>query len=130
MLKKKVNFRKVKRVILDGRLDKLREEAHNVETDIITRTQRGKDVKLSSFEPYSKAYGEKKAKSGRGYTVNLTNEDHMLHAISSKKILNGMRFYFNASSETKKASWNNKTRKFFGIDRVQLKDLKKKLGKL
>jgi len=130
MLKKKVNFRKVKRVILDGRLDKLREEAHNVETDIITRTQRGKDVKLSSFEPYSKAYEEKKAKSGRGYTVNLTNKGHMLHAISSKKILNGMRFYFNASSETKKASWNNKTRKFFGIDRVQLKDLKKKLGKL
>ena len=54
MLKKKVNFRKVKRVILDDRLDKLREEAHNVETGIITRTQQGKDVKLSSFEPYSK----------------------------------------------------------------------------
>ena len=125
MLKKKVNFRKVRRVIIDGRLDKLRKEALNIETGIIRRTQSGKDVKLSSFKPYSASY--KKTKGG---TVNLTKSGAMLQAISNKKITNGLRFYFNANAETKKASYNQKMRKFFGIDRNQLKYLKKVMGKL
>ncbi len=127
MLKKKIDFRKVKHVIVDGRLDKLKKEALNIETGIITRTQQGKDVKGSSFKPYSKAY--KKAK-GKGSKVTLTDTGAMLHAISNKKITNGIRFYFNASSETKKASWNNKLRKFFGVDKQQIKYLKNKMGKL
>lgn len=125
MLKKKVDFRKVRRVIIDGRLDKLKKEALNIETGIINRTQSGKDVKLSSFKPYSKAY--KKIKGG---TVNLTKTGAMLHAISNKNIPNGLRFYFNASAETKKASYNQKMRKFFGVDRNQVKYLKAKMSKI
>lgn len=130
MLKKKINFRKVRRVIVDGRIDKLRKEALNIETGIITRTQKGKDVKQSSFKPYSRQYSRYKQKKGRGKEVNLSYTGAMLQAISSKKITNGLRFYFNASAETKKAFWNQKKRKFFGVDKLQIKYLKKKMGKL
>ena len=125
MLKKKINFRRVNRIIVDKRVDKLREEGLNIETGIINRTQSGKDVKRNAFKKYSASYQKKK-----GGKVNLTATGAMLHAISSKNIKNGLRFYFNASSETKKASWNQKLRKFFGVDKTQVKYLKKVLGKL
>lgn len=125
MLKKKINFKKVRRVIIEGRLDKLKKESLNIETGIILRTQSGKDVNLKSFKPYSESY--KKTKGGK---VNLTATGAMLHAISNKNIPNGVRFYFNASSETQKAGWNQKVRKFFGIDKKQIKHLKKVMGKL
>ena len=125
MLKKKINFRKVSNLIVDKRVDKIRAEGLNIETGIINRTQSGKDVKNKSFKKYSAAYKKKK-----GGKVNLTDTGAMLHAISSKKIKNGLRFYFNASSETKKASWNQKLRKFFGVDKTQIKYIKKQLSKL
>lgn len=130
MLKKKINFRKVRKVVIDGRVDKLRKEALNIETGIINRTLKGKDVKMASFKSYSKEYADYKQSKGRGKTVNLTYTGAMLQAISNKKILNGIRFYFNASAETKKAFWNQKKRKFFGVDKQQVKYLKKKMGKL
>lgn len=130
MLKKKIDFNKVRKVVIDGRLEKLRKEALNIETGIINRTLKGKDVKGASFKPYSKQYADEKSSKGKGKTVNLTNTGAMLQAISSKKIPNGIRFYFSASAETKKASWNQKLRKFFGVDKGQVKYLKKKMGKL
>ncbi len=130
MLKKKINFNKVRKVVIDDRLVKLRKEGLNIETGIINRTLKGKDIKNSSFKPYSKQYADYKQSKGKGKTVNLTNTGAMLQAISNKKIPNGIRFYFSASAETKKAAWNNKLRKFFGVDKGQVKYLKKKMGKL
>lgn len=130
MLRKKINFKNTRRVIIDGRVDKLREEALNIETGIITRTQKGKDTKGKSFKKYSKDYAKHKQKKGRGTKVNLTYTGAMLHAISNKKIPKGVRFYFNANAETLKAYWNNKQRKFFGVDKKQVKYLKKVMGKL
>ena len=125
MLKKKINFNKVRKTVIEGRLDKLKKEALNIETGIINRTQSGKDVKGKGFKKYSSAYAKKK-----GGKVNLTDTGAMLQAISNKNIPNGVRFYFNASAETKKASWNQKLRKFFGVDKEQIKYLKKKMSKL
>ena len=125
MLKKKINFNKVRTTVIKGRLDKLKKEALNIETGIINRTQSGKDVKGKGFKKYSTAYAKKK-----GGTVNLTDTGAMLQAISNKNIPNGVRFYFNASAETNKAAFNQKLRKFFGVDKDQVKYLKKKLGKL
>lgn len=130
MLKKKINFRKVRKVVIGGRVEKLVKEGLNIETGIINRTLKGKDVKGSSFEAYTPEYAAYKKSKGRGKKVNLTYSGAMLQAISNKRIVNGLRFYFNASAETKKAFWNQRKRKFFGVDKQQIKYLKKKLGKL
>ncbi len=141
MLKKKINFRKVEKRVIDGRVKKLRLEALNIEHGILARTLKGKDMKLKSFKPYSSSYKKLKASKGADSKVNLTGVTRkvkgrtvqgglMLQAISNKRIRNGLRFYFNASAETKKAFWNQRKRKFFGVDKQQIKYLKKKLGKL
>ena len=54
MLKKKINFRRVEKKVIGDRLEILRKEALNIETGIITRTQKGKDVKGYAFKKYSK----------------------------------------------------------------------------
>lgn len=125
-VRKRINFKKVNRVIIDDRVKQLRKEAGNIEVGIINRTQGGKDVDSRSFKPYSKAYARQKVSN----KVNLTKTGAMLQAISHKAIPMGIRFYFSARAETNKAYWNQKTRKFFGVDRKQVKYIKSKLGRL
>ena len=130
MLKKKIDFRKVRRIIIDDRVSDLQKEGGNIVHGIVARTQRGKDMKLKNFKSYKSDYAKYRSKHGRSKTVNLTYSGRMLGAINSKKIPLGLRFYFASKSETDKAKWNQKTRKFFGIDKTQLVYLKKKLSKL
>ena len=130
MLKKKIDFRKVERKIVGDRVKKLRLEAMNIVVGIVSRTQRGKDMKLKGFKSYKKDYAKYRQKHGRDKSVNLTYSGRMLGAINSKHIPLGLRFYFSSKSETDKATWNQKTRKFFGVDKMQIKYLKKRLGKL
>lgn len=131
MLKKKINFRKVRGEVVGGRVKRLRLEAMNIVHGIVERTQsKGKDVKLKAFKSYKPDYAKYRSKHGRNRKVNLTYSGRMLGAINSKHIPLGLRFYFASKSETDKAKWNQKTRKFFGIDKLQLKYLKKKLSKL
>mgnify|MGYP000312307724 CR=1 FL=1 len=129
MLKKKIDFRKVERKVIGGRVNRLRLEAMNIVHGIVSRTQRGKDVKLRGFKSYKADYAKYRAKHGRDKSVNLTYSGRMLGAINSKKIPLGLRFYFASKSETDKATWNQKTRRFFGIDKIQIKYLKKSLIK-
>lgn len=126
MLRKKINFRRVEKKIVGGRINKLRLEAENIKVGIVNRTVSGKDTKNKRFKRYSSAYAENKGT----LKVDLTDTGAMLGAISSKKIANGFRFYFNSKNDRDKAYWNNKTRKFFGMDSKQVKYLKKKIGKL
>ena len=130
MLKKKINFRKVENKVIGGRIKRLRLEALNIVAGIVDRTMKGKDVKLMGMKSYSKDYAKYRQKHGRNKRVNLTYSGAMLGAISTKKIPLGLRFYFSSKSETDKAIWNQKTRKFFGIDKTQRAYLKKKLSKL
>ena len=130
MLKKKINFRKVKNKVIDDRVKKLRLEGMNIVAGIVLRTEQGKDMNLRSFKSYSSDYEKYRTKHGRSRKVNLTYNGTMLGAINSKKIPLGLRFYFSSKSETDKAKWNQKTRKFFGIDKQQLKYLKKVLSKI
>ena len=130
MLKKKINFHKVKRKVVDGRVNRLRLEAMNIVHGIVARTQRGKDVKMKGFKSYKADYAKYRAKHGRDRKVNLTYSGRMLGAINSKHIPLGLRFYFASKSEADKAKWNQKTRKFFGVDKAQLKYLKRQLSKL
>ena len=129
-LTKKVNFNKVSNDLFKSSLETLRKEAPNVETGIITRTQKGKDVNLKSFKPYSKSYKTAKQKKGRTGKVDLTFTGNMLNSITHKNIKDGVRFTFSAKAERDKASWNNKIRYFFGIDKHQIKAIQKQLSKL
>ena len=120
-----------KKILMDlEELDKLRKEAGNIIHGILERTQRGKDVKMKGFKSYKADYAKYRAKHGRDRRVNLTYSGRMLGAINSKHIPLGLRFYFASKSETDKAKWNQKTRKFFGADKAQIKYLKKQLSKL
>ena len=92
---------------------------------IIKRTQSGKDKNKKGFKSYSKAYG----KTG---TVNLTDKGTMLHSINRKKIENGVRLFFGNNLENRKAFQNHEVygRKFFGLDKDQIKHIKKELSKI
>ncbi len=134
-LKKKINFDRVKKRIVDSRLIKLRKESLNIIDGIETRTIKGLDYNLAAFDGYGRSYAAFKAKpnsrkKSRGTGVNLTYTGRMLEAMTSKKIPRGMRFTFTSSTELQKAGWNQKTRKFFGTDKNQRTRLRKVLGKL
>ena len=135
MLKKKINFKKVRTVLIRGSEKRLKEESLNIIDGIKERTESGKNVKGKTFKKYSTkgkySYADKRKDAGKRVTPpNLAWTGHMLEAISAKPIKGGLRFYFNAKAETDKASWNQKTRKFFGISKNQIKYLKKVMGKL
>lgn len=125
-------------------------------SDIIDRTQSGKDSKNNFFKPYSKQYAISKYKEfvrketisnlierkSRLYairkqkefgtaTVNLTRTQKMLNSITYKEIPKGLRFYFNASEQSTKAYHNQITnkRKFFGLSNESLQKIRKFISK-
>jgi len=104
--------------------DALYSVSESIIVGIINRTQSGKDKNKKGFKGYSKSYG----KSG---TVNLTDAGTMLHSIDRKKIKGGIKLYFPNTNEARKAHGNQIKygRKFFGIDKGQMKLIKRKLGK-
>lgn len=129
-LSKKINFNKVRTIIIDGRVNKLQKEAPNLESGIRRRTRQGKDKNLKDFDDYTPGYKAYKKSKGRNGKVDLTLRDHMLPAITAKKITNGLHFTFTTKAELKKAAGNQKKRPFFGLDKVQIKKLIKRMKKL
>lgn len=111
-------------------MDKLiQQNANEFIVGIIKRTQSGRDANMSGFRPYSKGYAVEKAKEFGSSRVNLTRTGNMLNSISSKKIKGGLRLYFSANQELKKAdnNQNRLRRKFFGLDKNQIRFAKEKL---
>lgn len=88
---------------------------------IIRRTQKGKDIDGKPFKKYSKNYDKKGI-------VNLTVTNNMLHDISAKEITDGVKLWFPTEDENDKAYDNEKRgRHFFGLDKKQVKTIKKRL---
>lgn len=129
-LKKKINFNKVRSIVIDGRVDKLYKEGFNLASGIEDRTLKGKDKNLKDFKDYTPEYKAYKKRKGRSGKVDLTMRGHMLAAITFKKITSGIRFTFTSKNELKKAAGNQKKRPFFGLDKVQIKNLIKRMKKL
>ena len=129
-LKSKVDFGKVKKIVIDGRLANLKLEANNIITGIVNRTQSGKDVANRAFKKYSTSYA--KIKAGYSSKVNLTVKGHMLNNITWKELKGGIRLYFSSAAENTKAHGNQvkNGRKFLGVDPQQKKDIAKRLSKL
>jgi len=117
------------RELLNRKVSTLNRLASEIITGIVRRTQAGKDVKNQAFKRYSKAYAKAKKKRFGSSKVNLTAMQSMLNNITSVRIKNGVRLVFFSAFESEKAAINQKTRKFFGTDRKQRKDIKKKLKK-
>lgn len=115
MLIKKPNLAKYAKRMTDNNLPLI---ANEIISDIVIRTQKGKDVNNRSFKPYSKAYSIKKGTT----SVNLTQSGRMLNSITFRKLPNGIRLFFGASKENKKAHGNQSknNRKFFGLDKSQV----------
>ncbi len=129
-LTKKIDFGKVSKELTDSRVKKIRLLGNDIVADMHSRTLKGEDVTLGTFKEYSDSYKKQRSKKGRKTKPNLTYTGNMLGGMMSKKIPNGLKFTFTSSSELKKAEWNQKTRKFFGIDKNQKASIKKTLSKL
>jgi len=99
--------------------------------DIQNRTLKGKDMDDRAFRGYKNAeYIEKRKKAGRSSKVNLTFNNQMLQAMTSKKYKDGARIYFNNQTETNKAHGNHVKlkRKFFGLDKDQEEYMYERIG--
>lgn len=127
--KKTINFKQLEKAINNKVIKNLALLGNEVVTDIIKRTQSGKDVNNRTFKPYSKEYKKSKKKS-HGTKINLTASGNMLNNMTWKKIKNGIRIYFSSKQERDKAHGNQRKRKFFGLDRRQKERISKKMGKL
>ena len=128
-IKKRINIKKVHDRIEKKTLSNLQLLGNEINTGVVNRTQRGKDINLKPFKKYSSEYRKSKAKS-HGSVVNLTVSGNMLNSITWKKITNGLRFYIGNNTERRKAIGNQKTRKFMGLDTRQKVYIAKKLNKL
>lgn len=100
-------------------------------SDIIDRTQSGKDIDGVGFKSYTRLYAMRKQKEFGTATVNLTRTQKMLNSITYKEIPKGLRFYFNASEQSTKAYHNQITnkRKFFGLSNDSLQKIRKFISK-
>ena len=124
---KKPNILKYKKA-----LDKIQEKrALNpvIDTTIvemINRTQSGKSFTGKEFKGYADSTKEARRKKGRVTNiVNLTDTGNMLHSMTFKAISGGIRIYFGTAIEKKKAYYNQKKRKFFGLSPQQRKAIRK-----
>lgn len=110
--------------------DKLQSMANDIIVQIINRTEKkGVDKNMKKFKEYTSKYAKRKGVSRS--SVNLVKDNTMLHAMNSKKIKGGIRLYFLGTAEAAKAHGNQikYKRKFFGLDKSQMKTIKGTIGK-
>ena len=93
---------------------------------ILNRTAKGDDINGQRFEPYSKKYAFFRAKKGRNpENVDLNFTGQMLGDMSIKVNSKRAEIFFLRGTDAKKAFHNNKTREFFGFNRLEEKKLAK-----
>jgi len=114
-------------------IDKTDEEILSVSTSFIVgiqkRTQQGRDANNRAFKHYDDDYKHYRNKNGRTSKVNLTFNNHMLHAMKVKKHRDGAMIYFK-NKENDKAYYNHESlgREFFALDDKQKDYMMKRLG--
>lgn len=129
---RKPNFR-AKAEKISAELNKAVErEGQFLRTDIIKRTQSGKEIEGKAFKKYSKAYEKLLQREGESTNVDLTRTQAMLGAIQTRiKQIAGdieLRLFFASATESAKARWNSAIRPFFGISKEQFRKLKQTIN--
>ena len=129
MLKKKIDFTKKRNNIAKNYLNLF---ALELQSDIVTRTQRGVDKNGTSFKAYKPSTIAKKGSS----IVNLQDTFKMLKSLSFKPIRDGIRFYLQGTrtkglSNNDVAYYNKKNgREFLGFPKKEIVKLKDNLTEL
>ena len=127
MLKKKINFDKIEKQLIDNKIKKLRLLGGDLIEGIVKRTTSGKDKNLKSFK------GDRK--------ITLRDTGQMLGALQSKDVTRGVGFYFINTKYPKKGNQKKSSTThevvranlrrgfdFFGMDKKQIKLIKKRLS--
>lgn len=130
IIKKRINFKKASKQLVEGRIRALRLLASEIIVGITRRTQSGRDVGNKGFKKYSPGYAKSKAKQFGGSRPNLTRTGNMLNSQNSKDIRGGVRLFFVGGEENRKALFNQKSRKFFGIDSAQQKRIRNQIKRI
>jgi hypothetical protein len=95
------------------------------ETIIKQRTAQGKDVNGNPFKRYSDSYSSFRAKAGRSRTPNLMFSGRMLNSMKVKASKTTGVLFFSRAEESRKAAFNNRTRRFFDLSKKELSRLHK-----
>lgn len=128
---KKIDFKKTINEIQNNLKRGLEIAITDEVTEIITRTEQGKEVENRPFEPYVAAYKKYRIKKGRRGTPDLTFTGNMLRSITSSvevttaKLIG--RIFFSSAKEAEKAGFNQQKRQFFGLSKEQLQRIKQRL---
>jgi hypothetical protein len=151
--KSNVDFDRIKREILEKQERELKLAINDAATEIVTRTQGGKDSRGTSFAKYSDGYGALKqrvtgrikpdligfgyrttrngSKNKAGTRVGSPQPGSMLAAITSEvtKLADGLlgRIFFSSQKEAEKARGNMKIRKFFELSKDQVNKIRNRL---
>ena len=89
------------------------------------RTSLGLDVNEQPFRPYSDAYkGFRKSKDRDTDKVKLIFTGKMRGAMTSGLQGQDGLIFFSSRAESKKAALNNRTRKFFGLNRGDMRAIR------
>lgn len=99
-------------------------------TQIVKRTQAGKDVNGASFKPYKESYAEyRRGKARQAVPVNLTFSAKMLNAIKNEATASRARIYITGIEGVKAWGNTNKGRRFFDLSQDQLNSIITKVDK-
>jgi len=93
------------------------------QTIIKKRTSAGVDVNGKAFAPYSNAYSAFRSKSGRSTTPDLMFSGRMMASMKATASSRRGVLFFSRAEESKKAAFNNRTRKFFDLSKKELERL-------
>ena len=89
------------------------------------RTSKGVGFKSGDFKDYAPIYAAFRAGKGRSTNPDLEFTGQMLSSMTSKASNTRAEIFFSRAAESKKAAMNNKTRPFFGFNRIVEKELAK-----
>lgn len=93
---------------------------------IQARTDNSRDYLNRPFEPYSFQYLFTRIDAGRPTKVDLFFTGKMSAAMTYKqKGKDKIILFFSSAEESKKAFYNNRLREFFGLNKTDLKQIKK-----
>jgi hypothetical protein len=101
--------------------------SNDIISDIHTRTSSGLDSKFKPLKRYTTEYAKRKGT----HKVTLVDTGEMLGSMNAKKTKNGLKLYFGSTDANDKAYYQNieQKRKFFKLDKKQMKFIKRELGK-